>query len=92
MIFSSIYDLVVGVNKILNIQVNGINIERVNEYKVLGVMIDNLLSWRPHVNKLQSVRTMESAENIESKVSPDNILSTSSATSSILCRSVGTHV
>ncbi len=43
-----------GVNKNINIQVNGINIKRVNEYKVLGVMIDNLLSWRPHVNQLQS--------------------------------------
>ncbi len=42
-----------GVNNI-NIQVNGKNIERVDEYKVLGVMIDNLLSWRPHVNQLQS--------------------------------------
>ncbi len=34
-----------GVNKNINIQVNGKNIKRVNEYKVLGVMIDNLLTW-----------------------------------------------
>ncbi len=71
-----------GVNKNINIQVNGKNIERVNEYKVFRVMIDNLLTWRPHMNQLQS----KLARSVY------NILSTSSATSSLLCRSVGTHV
>lgn len=43
-----------GYNKSINIQVNGVNIERVSENKVLGVIIDDMLSWRPHIKHLQN--------------------------------------
>ena len=36
----------------LNVSVNGIALQNVNEQKVLGLHIDNSLSWRVHVNKL----------------------------------------
>lgn len=42
-----------GMKEKINLQVNGVEIERVNEYKVLGVIIDNLLTWKPHVKTLQ---------------------------------------
>ena len=36
----------------LNVSVNGIALQNVNEQKVLGLHIDNSLSWRVHVNNL----------------------------------------
>ena len=33
----------------INVEVNGTSIEGVNEHKVLGVIIDNLMTFRPHV-------------------------------------------
>lgn len=31
--------------------INGVEIERVSEIKILGVKIDNKLSWKPHQSK-----------------------------------------
>uniref|UniRef100_A0A671U3I7 Reverse transcriptase domain-containing protein n=1 Tax=Sparus aurata TaxID=8175 RepID=A0A671U3I7_SPAAU len=42
-----------GCNNSTNIQVNGVNIERVHENKVLGVIIDDMLSWKPHIRQLK---------------------------------------
>ena len=34
------------------IKINGTEIAEVNETKFLGVIIDNQLSWKPHINAL----------------------------------------
>ena len=38
--------------KFMLITVQGITIEEVQKHRVLGVIIDNNLSWTPHVNSL----------------------------------------
>ena len=37
-----------------NLTINNIEIERVNEIKFLGVIIDNKLSWKPHIMYIKS--------------------------------------
>ena len=37
-----------------NLELNGINIERVNQTRFLGVMIDDKLSWKQHTNMVLS--------------------------------------
>ena len=39
-----------SVNKIPIIKINGMPIERVTEFKFLGVLIDSNLTWSPHCN------------------------------------------
>ena len=38
----------------LHVAINGVEIERVNEFKFLGIHIDEHLSWKTHMNKLLS--------------------------------------
>ncbi len=39
-----------SVNEIPIIKINGMPIERVTEFKFLGVLIDSNLTWSPHCN------------------------------------------
>lgn len=36
------------------LMINGIELERVSEIKFLGVVIDNKLSWKPHINYIKT--------------------------------------
>lgn len=36
----------------LNLSLNGIPIEQVSEFNFLGIVIDETLSWKPHLNKI----------------------------------------
>ena len=36
------------------LMINGIELERVSEIKFLGVLIDNKLSWKPHINYIKA--------------------------------------
>ena len=42
-----------GLNKSINLNVDDTMIERVNEHKILGVTVDCLLTWKPHVKQIQ---------------------------------------
>ena len=38
-----------GNNVNIDIQVNGASIERVKEIKVLGIIVEDTLNWKPHI-------------------------------------------
>lgn len=38
----------------IQIQVDGVQIERVHECKFLGIIIDEKISWKPHINYIQT--------------------------------------
>lgn len=38
----------------VQIQIDGTDIERVNENKLLGVIIDDKLSWKSHINHVHN--------------------------------------
>ena len=40
-------------NTRLQIEIDGVAIERVNENKFLGVTIDDRLSWKPHITHVK---------------------------------------
>ena len=41
-------------NTHIQIQLNGVNIERVKEIKFLGVTIDDQISWKSHIKHVQA--------------------------------------
>ncbi len=41
-------------NALIQIYIDGVNIERVNEIKFLGITIDNKISWKWHINHVHS--------------------------------------
>ena len=41
------------INTRLQIEIDGVAIERVNENKFLGVTIDDRLSWKPHITHVK---------------------------------------
>ncbi len=42
------------INIQVQIQVDGMQIERVNENKFLGVIIDEKINWKPHIKHIQT--------------------------------------
>ena len=38
----------------IQVQIDGVNIERVNENKFLGVIIDDKICWKPHIKHIKS--------------------------------------
>ena len=51
--FDFIFDFrKVDINSHGNIVINGENVERVQEYKYLGVVFDEKLGWKPHCDKV----------------------------------------
>lgn len=38
----------------IEIMLDGVNIEKVNEIKILGVIIDNKANWKPHISHVRS--------------------------------------
>lgn len=37
----------------INVNLNGVDIERVNETKFLGVIMDHKLCWKPHIEYIK---------------------------------------
>ncbi len=37
----------------INLAVNGVHVERVSETKLLGVILDDKLNWKPHIDHIK---------------------------------------
>jgi len=80
----------------IQIQVDGVDIERVNENKFLGVIINDKLCWKSHIkhvhNKLsRSISILNKAKQkcSELQITPHSSLCADITISKLLCRGLG---
>ena len=81
-----------------NVDINGTKIQRVNELKFLGVIIDDKLNWKHHIsytqkkNSQECINTVESTKTAESEITSHSLLGPGGTAHTILQRNMGKYL